>query len=167
MASNYGPWISAGAVFVSASVAVLAIHHNQKVARRRATIDLVLSQKSNDELMAARKWFLKMHEDGNSFTTFACKEKIGTPEHDNILTVLNYLEFVATGIREKAFDEAVYKRVQYSTLVRDWNALKAFVTEFRNSRGRPTLFQEFEWLGERWKRKPLNAPKKRFWPFIE
>lgn len=103
---NYGPLLTAGAILFSALIAICAILYNIKVARRRATIDLVLHEKFNPTL--------------------------------------------------GAFDELIYKHVQFSVVMRDWGECEGFVRELRKSRNRPTLFQEVQWLAEKWKKKPLE-----------
>jgi hypothetical protein len=43
--------------------------------------------------------------------------------------------------------------------------LEAFIIEFRNDKHKPTMFQEVQWLAERWKRRPLKPIRKRWWRF--
>lgn len=150
--------ITAGAIFVSGLIAAIAIYHNLSTARRRATIDIVMHEKGiNVALMDARATVLDLHEKKAECTKFALQEFIASKEAQAILTVLNFREFVAAGIREKAFDEEMYKRIQYSVIVRDWNSFEGFIRELRKARDRPTLFQEFQLLAERWIRKPLST----------
>jgi hypothetical protein len=153
---SYGPLITAGAIFISGLVAAIAIYHNLSTARRRATIDVVMHEKMNPALVAARKKVLALHERDTEFVRFALKEHADSDEATTILTVLNFREFVAAGIREKAFDEDMFKRIQFSVVARDWQACEGFVRELRRLRGRPTLFQEFQWLAERWLADPLK-----------
>ena len=153
----YGPLITPGAILISASVAVWAIFYNQGIARRRATVDLIMDEKRNQEFLRARKVVRDLHEANAQFAKFALLENVGSPENEAILTVLNAREFVAVGIREGAFDEETVKRLQYSVFIRDWNALQTYIMEFRKSRGYPTLFQDFEWLAKKWIADPIKA----------
>lgn len=155
-AQDYGPFITAGAIFVSGLIAAIAVIHNLRAARRRATIDLVMHERVNQRLLDARRKVLTLHHGNAEFTKFALKEHGETDEAMALLTVLNFQEFVASGIREKAFDEEIYKRVWFSVVVRDWDAFEGFIRELRKTRNRPTLFQEFQWLAERWKKAPLE-----------
>ena len=154
--NNYGPLVTAGAILISAGVAVCALVYNTKLLRKRATIDLVMHQRGDPIYNKAKRKFLELHENTAQFSKFALKEHYGSEENDAILVVLNSHEFVAMGVREGAFDEKTYKRLRWSSLVRDWNALETYVAEFRKSRERPTLFQEFELLAKRWKKDPLK-----------
>ena len=157
LAQNYGPLLTSGAILISAAVAVGAIVYNGGNARRRATIDLVMHLRQNDALVQAKKKVLVLHEKNTQFFKFALMEHAGSEESNSVLEVLNSHEFVAVGIREGAFDEKIYKRMQWSVLVRDWDALETFVMEFRKSRNRKTLYQDFELLAKRWKKKPLQV----------
>ena len=153
---NYGPLITAGAILFSAFIALGAIYYNQVLSRRRATIDLVMHERMNPTLLAARKTVLELHSKDTDFSELAGKERANSDEAKAMLATLNALEFAAAGIRQGAFDEKIFKLVYFSVVLRDWNAFKGFIEELRKSRNRPTLYQEFQWLAERWQKKPLN-----------
>lgn len=157
IAQNYGPLITSGAILFSAAVAVGAMIYNGRMARKRATIDLMLHQREDSRLVEAKKKVRQLHESNTQFLKYALTENSGTAENEAILMVLNNHEFVASGIREGAFEEMTYKRSWCHVLIRDWDALSTFVTEFRKSRQRPTLYKEFEWLATRWKANPLKV----------
>lgn len=63
-------------------------------------------------------------------------------------------------MREKAFDLNLYKRMSYSTVINDWKALKPFVFDLRRLVSSHTLFQEFQWLAEKFSRKTLKPDNK-------
>ena len=146
------------AILVSILIATYIVYNNEKLAKKRATIDLVLHQKNDTDLSSALDLLRALDMD-IGLAEYASMENKESSEYKAILVVLNHYEFVATGIKEKAFDENVYKRMVYGILVRDWVALKGFVAEIRQSRNRNTLFQEFQWLAERWIKKPLKENK--------
>jgi hypothetical protein len=80
-------------------------------------------------------------------------------KYKRCMLVLNRYEFTAAAIREGALDEGLYKRMQYTMVVKDWDVLCPFVMELRRLDTHPTLFQEVHWLAERWQKKPLAAKK--------
>jgi hypothetical protein len=156
LGETVGFWIQTGALFLSALGALRIIHSRERSEKRRATIDLVIHQKTDAELQAAKRHVLAMHD--NHVQNFArYLENRESDDYKHILRVLNNYEFIAAGIRESALDEEIYKRVQYSVLVKDWDALSGFVMEFRRSQERPTLFQEFEYLAKRWNKSKLKT----------
>jgi hypothetical protein len=140
---------------VGAAGTFFAIRKGSKDARRRATIDLVMHHQKDGDLNAAKKLVLGLQRNGTPLGAHPS----GTAEYQAILDVLNAYEFVASGIRQGAFDEHVYKRVFCTMLTRDWKALAGFVQEIRNRVNHPTLFQDFEELAARWDRKPLKKSK--------
>lgn len=150
-----GFWIQTGAFFLSAWAAVGIIWANRRDGKRRAIIDLVIQQKQDKDLQAARRFILDLHDKNiQNFARYL--ENRQSDEFKNILRVLNNYEFIATGIREDALDEEIFKRMQFSVLLKDWDALCGFVMEFRKEAKRETLFQEFEYLAKRFKKKPLK-----------
>ncbi|MEX2241473.1 MAG: DUF4760 domain-containing protein [Burkholderiales bacterium] len=154
---DYGPFITAGAIFISGAIAAIAIVHNLRIARKRATIDLVMHERLNKTNLDARGIVLGLHEAEAEFVGYALRDKASTEEAKAILVVLNFYEFAAAGIRDGAFDEAMFRRMQYSMVLRDWGALEGFVRELRKARGSDTLFCEFQRLAESWRRKPLKV----------
>jgi len=82
-------------------------------------------------------------------------------EYRQIIRVLNNYEFIASAIRERALDDELYKRNQWTIVVRYWQSLEPFVTELRRQDQHPTLFQEFEALALGWKKRPLQVDKDR------
>jgi len=160
-----GFWIQTGALLVSALGAVLIILSRSKTERKRATVDLVLQLKKDTDLTNARRTILKLHNAGQKhFAPFLADADC--PEHQAIMRVLNTNEFVAGGIKNSAYDEKLYKRMQCSSFIRDWEAFSGFVMDFRNSRGdkdgAKTFYQDFQWLAERWRADPLKPSRPSF-----
>jgi hypothetical protein len=151
---------------LTACIAALAIFHNNKINRRRATIDLILKTNSDDTLNEAKKTVAKLSKD--ELSTLAVKA-IGS-SHDGkndptdserdqlaeVLEVLNWYEFIAAGVREGAFDYKMFHRLMYGIICRDWKKLHVFVTQLRSSSGSKTTFQEFEWLANDYAKHPLK-----------
>lgn len=153
--TNLGFWIQTGAFILSAVAAVLVIYHNGRMAKKRATIDLVLHQKSDQKLIDALSEVYEMHrQESNLF------EHLPTLQSDQgkcIRLVLNSHEFVALGIRRGAFDEQLYKEMQCTNFLKVWDATRSLIYEIRRQQKSETLFQEFEWLAKRWKRCPVKV----------
>ena len=109
LSQNYGSLITSGAILITAGIAVLAIYRNSNIAKKRATVDLVMHQKQDTEFVAAKKKLHELHDKKVQFSKYALSENSKTEENESILCVLNEYEFVAVGIREGAFDEGTYK----------------------------------------------------------
>lgn len=153
LGETIGFWIQTGAFFLSAIAAVFVIYHNGKLAKKRALIDLIINQKSDAGLTNATRRVYELQDSGNHLSSL-----VGTDSEDRriILQVLNNQEFIAVGIRLGAFDEAVYKQLQYNNVVKLWNATSGFIHELRKIDDRTTLFQDFETLSKRWLKDPIK-----------
>jgi len=144
---------------VSAAGGILIVLERGRQEGRRATVDLVVDQKRDAKLVAARDWITKVKE--NHGTNLAKHlESPDSDEYKHILYALNAYEFVAVGIKTKAFSEKTYKRLRCSTFLDDWECFRGFVMEFRKKHNGPTLFQDSEWLYDRWKADPLKLIEK-------
>ena len=145
-----GFWIQTGAIFLSAGAASFIIWQNGKLAKRRALIDLIIHLKADEQLLEATKW-IYAESNCNPLSSFVNK-----PEEKKILRVLNSYEFIAVGIRMKAFDEDVYKQLQCSNVLKLWSVTSGFIQEIRKIDEKSTLFQDFECLAKKWSKSPLK-----------
>lgn len=159
LGESYGFWIQTGAVILSALMAVLAILHNGGMARRRTTIDVLLQENQDQQLVAAKFTVFNLARDPNqSFVElyFAEKEK-QSDTYKQITMLLNRYEFIAQSIKNSAFEEKIYKQMQYTNITRMWDRVCPLIYEIRQRQNSQTFYQEFEWLAKRWKKKPLKA----------
>lgn len=138
---------------MSALGAIAVIYYNGKQARLRALIDLIVHQKTDNDLADATRLVNTLHKNGQSWTAHLDPD---CDERKAILKILNNQEFISVGIRMKAFDERVYKEMQCTNVLRLWDASKGFIEEIRRERSKDTLFQDFEKLALRWKKKPIR-----------
>lgn len=154
LGETWGFWIQTGAFVLSALAGVAVIYYNGKQGRLRATIDLIIHQKSDTQLLACIEQVYKLSLNKVQFSKYA-------NDHDSeefrcILKVLNNHEFIALGIRQGTFDEEIYKKMQYSNVMKVWASSAGIISEIRNTQNIQTLFQEFEWLAQRWRNSPLK-----------
>lgn len=159
LGESLGFWIQTGALVLSAIAAVIVIYLNGKQARKRATIDLMLHQKNNKQLLEDTRSVWDLATTKKTFAALAADTN--SEECSCILRVLNGYEFVAVGIRKRAFDEEIYKMSQYSNVMKIWKASDGFIRDIRAMEDKPTLFQELEWLISRWENDPIHTVKRR------
>jgi hypothetical protein len=128
-------WVPPLAVFLGVVVAIVAIHANRRVARMRATLDLIERTESSEYYLSIRKAFRILIDD---------------PSPD---TYLNHYELVAIGCEAGILDEQFYSYWMRTTLVRDWDQAKAFIQICRErpNRRNPAAFVHFERLAERFR----------------
>lgn len=154
LGESWGFWIQTGAFSLSALGAIAVIYFNGRQSRRRATIDIILHQKSDKDFLDSTKKVWELAEKNGTFAALA--KDTQHADCRSILRVLNNHEFVALGIRKKAFDQKIYKMSQYSNVMKVWNASDGFIREIRAIEQKETLFQELEWLAKKWKKKPIK-----------
>ena len=129
----------------------LQTEQNEQQARRRATVDMVLHERQDPHFLDARKLFASLRDKKVNLTQFACEDSSKNPvENAAIMRILNHYEFMAAGICEGAFDEAMYKRMKKSLVIADWHALSGYALEMRKHSGVKALFCEFERLATCW-----------------
>lgn len=146
---NFGLWLQSGAIFLTFIGVIISASVNRRIARRRATLDLIMGEQSTEPLLSIRQKFIAMR-DGGGLVQWADLSKAASNETSTIRSTLNRYELVAIGIKEKTLDKRVYKEYARTTVVRDWIALKPFVMERRRTISTPTIYCEVEWLAKKW-----------------
>lgn len=68
----------------------------------------------------------------------------------NLWDVLNFFEVMAVGIRMELADEEVCKRFFQTLVTRYWHTVEGCIRKRRAERENARLFQEMEWLAQRW-----------------
>ncbi len=129
----------------------------RKQHKQKATIDLLISNNSNAYYRERRQKYMALRDKGENFTALACLlDKTATPTKEQteqnfiVLDVLNSIEFICVGIEEELFDEAVYKRMSKSSVIKDWNTLKPYIMEIRRINNNDKIFCEFEKIATNW-----------------
>ncbi|SCC19713.1 protein of unknown function [Snodgrassella sp. R-53583] len=154
--------ISPIATAIGVIVAAWSIYTNTKNAKKRGTIDMIVAERNNSELQKAVSRVNQLAKQNKEciYAAYISEDEKFSEDRAAILKVLNHREFMSVAILGGALDEKIYKSFQYSMHMRDWDNLSGFVTELRNKKQIQTMFQEFECLAKRWKKKPLKEKKK-------
>lgn len=148
---TYGSDIQNGAVVLSAVAAFHVIRDSRATARRRGTLDLILHQESDKELVEARDGFTALKTGDVKISSFGVEAKRNSEQARNLKKVLNLHELTATAIQEGVIDECVYRRWFNGTYIADYDATKDYIKAVRASYGNPKVFSEFESTALRWK----------------
>lgn len=159
MEMSWGFWIRSGALIVSALtfiVGVVSLIINSKHSKQRATVDLIIRQRDDSEYLPSVRTIMELHKKNRCATEFPELMTPGSPEGEALKKVLNEQELIAVGIREKAFNEEIYKQMQYTGIVNLWNATEKMVYFIRKQRQSKTIYRDFERLAKKWKANPLR-----------
>lgn len=159
LGESYGFWIqtiaiSASAIFAGVQLKSLKSQNiNTELQwKQRATIDAVMSDRKDGGLIQSRRLYAKMKSEKENFDALGSRPLLDNEEKNHaILDILNNYEFMASGIKEGAFDEEIYKRMKCSLIIQDWEVLDIYIQALRKREKRPKLFCEFEWLAKKWK----------------
>lgn len=162
---NFSQWlqlISPIATVIGVIIAAWSIYTNTQNTKKRGTIDMIVQERNNSELQKAVSRVNQLAKQNKEciYATYISEDEKFAEDRAAILKVLNHREFMSVAILGGALDEKIYKSFQYSMHMRDWNNLSGFVTELRKKKQIDTMFQEFECLAKRWKKKPLKEKKK-------
>lgn len=126
----------------------------EKMSRQRATVEVVRHEQTDKELLAAFKRYAELRDDNGKLVNLAVVHPDAKDDNSLVLQVLNNYEYVSTGILTGAFDEEIFKRMKYTNLIRDWDALKPYVCTLRQKYNKNRLFIEFETVAENWRKTP-------------
>jgi hypothetical protein len=146
---NYGLWLQSGAIFLTFVGVIISAAVARGVARRRATLDLIMSEQSAELLVNIRQKFLALREIGH-LVQWADPLQATSDESKTLRSILNRYELVAIGIKEATLDERVYKNYIRTTFVTDWIACKPFVVQRRQTTKNAKLYCECESLAKQW-----------------
>lgn len=153
---KYGFIVQSLFFLISAIIASTSIYFSTSSAKKRAVIDYVMKEQDDEKIISAKKTLKGLHAAKDPLSQYACNNQKNSEEAKAILDILNSYEFVCAAIHTGAFHEGMYKKMQYQRLKTDHKALMPFISELRTAREHPTLFQEFEKLGNNWRKKPLK-----------
>lgn len=147
-------------VLAGVAVAVYSLRESRKIARRKQTADTLLQSRTDDQLRNGIQLIRQYHEGEKNIRCLG--DANGDKEElFSILYVLNYYESVAVGIAEDIFDDAMWRKSQYSQVVKLWSHVMPLVHHLRTTRSQPTMYQELEGLAKRWMDNPLKPNGQR------
>lgn len=144
-------------VAISAVIAFLAMLNARRVARERATLDLIEKVESGEHYRNIVKTFSDLKR-GPGFAHLMNPQTDEEKEARRCVNdYLNHYELVAIGILSGLLDEEVYRKWMRGPFVRDWNAAVDWVQRAR-WKLQPdgtweyygTVFLNYEVMARRW-----------------
>ena len=150
-------WFRGAVLLSGVLVAVVSISNLRTLARRKQTADALFAGRNDEEFKLGLQCVSKIHDaDNSNIRSFAKLENKDCDEFKKMLYVLNHFEFVSIGIQHGIYDEEMYRDASYGTVVSLHEKVMPFIIAMRETRKRNTIFQEFVWLADRWKSRPLK-----------
>jgi hypothetical protein len=162
-AADWRTLIAPALVLISTAVAVLALITTKRIARRKATLDLIEKVESTEHYRSLNATFSRLRR-GRGFAHLADPL---TPQDEadraRVNDYLNHYELVSVGIFQRILDEAFYRTWMRAPFVRDWNAAVDFVQRERWRRGpdgawtyNARIYCNYQRMARRWSREALN-----------
>lgn len=152
-------WVRGIAILTGVLVAILSVLSAKAIARKKQSADLLLSNKSDQNLVAGLRCLTEIYNSKTeNVQSLADSDQATTDKAKNIRHVLNHWEHISVGIQANIYDEDMLHRAAYNTLVSLHQRAKPFIDRVRSDSGRSTVYQEVEWLAARWEEK--GSPKK-------
>ncbi|WP_413483792.1 DUF4760 domain-containing protein [Morganella psychrotolerans] len=149
-------------------VAIGTIIYNVKTAKKTQTAIFLFESRQDQHYTESLHVLKQAHRSGKSFRSyvFPC-EGISITEDElaerrKFQYILNFYERVAVSIREGIYNEQMIKRTSYTTVIETFEISEPLIKAIRESIQSKTTYQEFEWLVNRWKDKPLKKNTNRF-----
>ncbi|OPA61754.1 DUF4760 domain-containing protein [Pseudomonas aeruginosa] len=155
-------WFRSVSFLVGVSVAIISMLVVRQTAKRKQSADLLFASRADKELMAGLRCLLQLHNNPNSnIRKYADKAQSNTREAKSIRYVLNHWEYVSVGVQAGIYDERMLWNASYSTVTGLHRHARPFIDALREASGRHTVYQEIQWLAERWEYLGPPAKKKR------
>jgi hypothetical protein len=145
-------------------VAIASVVSARATARKKQTADAIFDSRKDDELIKGLRCAATLHAaEDKKIQTFAAPAKQDSDETKLIRYVLNHYEYVAIGIDAGIYDEEMFRRASYNTMISFYDRASPFIEAVRKASERPTLYQDFARLVERWKKNPLTVSRPPWW----
>lgn len=136
-------------LIVGIGIGLCTLLRQKKDNKAMATLNMILHQRSDVELMKASEAIRNKGKDNVIY--FSNNDLY----RHYVLKVLNLREITASAINQGILDENTYKQIFYSLVLSDWEDLKDVIYTIRKEQKNETLFQDFESLVRRWQKQPL------------
>jgi hypothetical protein len=156
LGETYGFWCQNLILLVAAFVAWKAITNSRAIERRKASAEVIFSSRKDSDLLSSIHKISVIHHSSTNIASFAKHDKSDGEEARCIRYALNHYEYIAVGIDQGIYDEAIFKSSHYSTVLKLYEHSKSYIDERRRIIGKTTTYQDLECLALRWKEDPLE-----------
>lgn len=158
------------AVIISAVAAYLGYQETREATKNRTSFEVIFKLVHDQDLIGIfGAWrsikvkydgdkdgvpFDDVHRNYKQYQATLSQNGIAHTDHvheyDIIISLLNYYEAIAIGIKDGAINEEIIKDWWRQTTVRDWTLLYQFVSGYRKERGSSTIYEHAEDIVNSW-----------------
>lgn len=145
-------------LLVSAVAAAYAVIQHRKLTKKTSTLQVILSDTSDERIVEASSSVYKMITSKKNFYEVLIQQSTeDKTEVESLKIILNRYEFYATGINNGILDGELLKTLYFSNFMDFWKYAKPCIMELRKEKDCKTLFQEFEKVMKDWERHNLKS----------
>ena len=149
---------------------VVALH--RIVAQKRAAIDVLLTIRTDGDLLDARQILKSLAEKSELNRIIEPKTDADTEAKLKVQTYLNTLELVCVSIKRHVIDEDICVDLIRDTITGTWLLVEQMIKKIRDKQGNQSYYTELQFVATRWlaNEKCSKDPKvisaiKELWPF--
>lgn len=152
-------------LFAGTIVAACTIGYNIRTARRTQTAIFLFESRKDQEYITAIHTLKDLKDSGKSLRSYVFPptgKQTSQAEKDEgrrVQYILNFYERVAVSIKAGIYDEKMIKKTSFSTVMDTYETADPMIRAIREKARSSTVYQEYEWLYNRWKRCPLTQNK--------
>jgi hypothetical protein len=143
----------------------VTVRLNRAASRSKHTFDVLLATAFNasyqEHLSVVRPHMVNAGNDAFPELHRSKNHKL----HDSVLFLLNYYEFLAGAVRHGVLAEDLLHEDQGYIVRQLFIRSKEFIADERTRKKRPALFDQFEWLYNRWNKNKIGRLQK-IWEWI-
>ncbi|WP_286272435.1 DUF4760 domain-containing protein [Thalassotalea hakodatensis] len=156
-------YVSAGAIMLSALVAicmgVYTTNMNRKIARKRATADILTTIETDKDIIAAENTFKTLKTQKFAPLMAAAYKGVAIdPINDRkrvrlelqIITFLNMYENLFLGVMMDVYDELLLFKYKRGAVLTHWKEVEPLIKEWREIDENPALYEVFERFANDW-----------------
>jgi hypothetical protein len=151
---SYAPFIQAGGVLFSALAAgvwaFFQIRANRRIARERATLDLLIKREWDKDYLDHKAHFNRLRDAEGSLEKWICAEHRNSDEANSIRYIMNDYELIALAISRAVIDETIYKAWFRGSMMRDFQAAEIAIARARNLANNSKIYIEWEKMARKW-----------------
>jgi hypothetical protein len=157
-----GTMIGAGVI-----VAVVSVLTARAVASKKQTADLLFASRGDDKLQRGCNIVRTLRDEPTKNMRTLINDVAHKADVGDILYMLNHFESVSVGLQHGIYSEPMLKDAWHTILVQTYDCAAPLVQSLRDKYGKPTIFQHYELLVQRWKAAPLKhrTKWKKWWHF--
>lgn len=136
-------------------VAIVSVHTSRVIAGKRESAHLLFTTRGDDTLQEAHRVVRERFESEDKNLQSLVKD-YESEDARALRYLLNHFETVSVGIQSGIYNEAMLKRCWCTILVTAYDQTHSYITALRSRDQSPTVYQEFEWLAKRWKKRRIK-----------